>query len=379
MGRRVLIVVDAAVIGGVTRIVANLARGLRARDWDVRTVFPAWADSEFMAFCESMQLRPELSPALGALSSGGPISAVISQLALRRYLAGTSADVVNFHYSGSIVSPKDVLAARMARVAGCVASVHLAARWDEQRPLRRTMTGLAARLADRVVCESHAAAQGQYEAGASPHKVTVVPNGVRAPDNPLTRAQARQQFGLEPGQFVVGAVARLAPVKRLQDLIETVGILRESNIPVSALIAGDGPDRGSLERLAADRAPGIIRFLGHADDPSPVYAACDAIVLPSELEGHPLTAIEAAFLGKPCVATAIGGTSEIVIDGVTGFLVPVGAPGVIAERLTRLFGDPSLVAQMGSAAFARASTEFTVEAMVSGYERVFTEVGTRKR
>ncbi len=373
-----LVIVDSAVIGGVARVVVNLARGLRARQWDVRTVFPSWADAEFVTWCRNQDLDPEMSPALAALSHVGLGGALRGQLMLRSLIREADASVVNFHYSGSIISPKDILAARLARVPRCVASVHLAARWNAEGRFRKQMTAAASTLADRVVAVSGAVANGQHEAGVPRSKITVIPNGVRRPEPSLTRAEARDRLGLSSDQFVVGAAARLVPVKRLHDLVDAIGILRGAGVPARALIAGEGPERARLEGLASgSSAAGAVDLLGYRSDPADVYLASDAVVLPSELEGQPLTALEAAFYGKPCVATAIGGTIEVVEDGVTGFLVPVGAPHHIADRLMLLYRDPSLAARIGAAAKARAEQEFTVERMVARYESVLAPATTQ--
>src|SRR5947208_1186880 len=82
-------------------IVANLAQGVSARNWEVRTIFPAWADDEFIAWCRDQGLEPELSRTLTALSSAGLGGALGGQLRLRSFFRDAQANVVNFHYSGS--------------------------------------------------------------------------------------------------------------------------------------------------------------------------------------------------------------------------------------------------------------------------------------
>src|SRR5207302_672242 len=99
----------------------------------------------------------------------------------------------------------DILAARMAGVSRCIASVHLAARWQAERRFRKTMTAAAAALTNRVVAVSGAVAQGQFEAGVPRSKVTVIPNGVRRPDPTLTPAEARHRLGIGADEFVIGA------------------------------------------------------------------------------------------------------------------------------------------------------------------------------
>jgi glycosyltransferase involved in cell wall biosynthesis len=368
--QRLLIIVDAAALGGVTRIVVNLTLGLRARGWDVRTVFPSWANDEFVAWCRGQGFEPELSPALSALSSAGVRSALRSQLLLQSLIRHARPDVVNFHYSGSIVSAKDVLAARLAGAARVIASVHLVARWDREALFRRPMTALASLMTDRVVAESHAAAQGELDAGVPRSRLTVIPNGAQVPNSALSQQTARAQLGIQADEFIAGTAVRLEPVKRVQDLIQAVATLRDEGVPARALIAGSGSESSALERLAQTIAPGGIEFLGQSPDPTNLYLASDVVVLPSEIEGLPNMPIEAALCGTACIGTAVGGTTEIVVDGETGFLVPVAAPREIARRLSALYVDRDLVRRMGAAAQKRATEHFTVDHMVSRYEAV---------
>jgi glycosyltransferase involved in cell wall biosynthesis len=369
---RLLLIVDSGVIGGVARMVVNLAQGLSARNWEVRTVFPAWANEEFVAWCRNQGFEPELSPMLGAWSASGVTAGVKGQLRLQSFIRSARADVVNFHYSGSIISPKDILAARLAGVSRCIASVHLVARWNLERPFRKPMTAIAGALCDRVVAVSAAAAQGELDAGVPRSRVIVIPNGAQSPVSPITQAEARARLGVGPDEFIAGAAVRLAPVKRLQDLIEAIGLLHAEGIRVRAIIAGEGPERAALESLARSRADGAIEFLGLCPDPTELYLASDVVVLPSELEGQPNMPMEAALCERPCIGTAIGGTSEVITDGITGFLVPVAAPQEIARCLKLLYADRQLARRMGAAALKRAREEFTSDRMVSRYAEVLS-------
>ncbi len=323
-----------------------------------------------MAWCRDQGFEPELSSALTSLSATGLPGAVRAQRQLQAQIRDARADVVNFHYSGSIISAKDMLAARIAGVERVVASVHLVARWDRERRFRKRMTAIASRLTDSVVAESKAAAQGLLQAGVPRSKIAVIPNGAHIPDATMTRPAARAQLGLRPDEFVVGTAVRLDPVKRVQDLIEAISALRGDGIPARALIAGAGPERSRLEQLAHTLAPGAIEFLGHRADPTPVYLASDVVVLASEVEGLPNMPIEAALCGTACVGTAVGGTTEIIVDGATGFLVPVAAPSEIARRLKFLYVDHPTARRLGAAARERATEHFTVDRMLSRYEDV---------
>src|SRR5262249_9474378 len=146
------------------------------------------------------------------------------------------------------------------------------------------------------------------------------------------------------------------------------------------LLLGEGPEREALAARA--RQLGLkerVRFLGFHADVLPFYAAMDVVVLPSIAgEGLPRTLLEASFLGIPVIGTALSGTPEIIADGETGFVVPPGAVGPLAQRIAQLIEDASLRERFGAAGTARIRERFTLSAMVAGtvasYERAREEM-----
>src|SRR4051794_11343595 len=151
------------------------------------------------------------------------------------------------------------------------------------------------------------------------------------------RAAQRRQLGVPAGAFVVGWIGRMTAVKRADDVLLAFRRLRDRGVDARFCLVGDGPDRDRIERRA--RELGIMRstlFLGYQQDVAPLYAAFDAMVLPSANEGTPVSAIEALAAGRPVVATRVGGVPDVVRDGEDGFLVETGAVDALAERLARL-------------------------------------------
>jgi glycosyltransferase involved in cell wall biosynthesis len=202
-------------------------------------------------------------------------------------------------------------------------------------------------------------------------KIEVIRNAIDPA--PFTRhpdlALRRELAGKRP---LVLAVARLDPQKGHRHLLEAA---REVPQAVFAL-AGDGPERAELENLAArlgirDR----VRFLGDRSDIPDLLAACDVFVLPSLYEGLPISVLEAMAAERPVVATAIGGTDEVVTDGVSGLLVPPADPDAIASALRRLLGDDGLRARLASAGRARATTEFSADRMVRRVTELYEQLG----
>lgn len=136
---------------------------------------------------------------------------------------------------------------------------------------------------------------------------------------------------------------------------------------VDFLVGGDGILREGLD----ERAPDNLRTVGWAD-PATFWSACDLAVLTSDNEAMPYSLVEAALAGLPAVTTDAGSASEVVVDGVTGLVVPL-SPGDVARGVQRLVGDPELMTSMGAAARARALVEFSPERMLAehtaAYER----------
>ncbi len=149
---------------------------------------------------------------------------------------------------------------------------------------------------------------------------------------------------------MIGCVSNLKQGKGIEDLLEAFALLADRD-PVRLVLVGDGPRRAQLmdqaERLAvSDR----VRFHGLDADPSRLLPGMDLFVHPSESEGLPNAVLEAAAAGLPIVATAAGGTPEIVSDGETGALVPVGDVAAMASAIEALRGDPDRRTRLGAAA-----------------------------
>ena len=146
------------------------------------------------------------------------------------------------------------------------------------------------------------------------------------------------------------------------------------------MLAGDGPLRGEWERLCAELGlQKQVTFLGRVPDEAlpGLYQAADVFVLPaiSRAEALGLVMIEAMMSGLPCVTTEIGsGTSYLVQDGLSGYVVPPRSPAALAEALNRLIADPALRARMGAAGRERALRQFTVEKMITDVEAIYREV-----
>ncbi len=145
------------------------------------------------------------------------------------------------------------------------------------------------------------------------------------------------------------------------------------------MIAGDGPLRERLEETAHGYdLDGKVRFLGHRDDVPRLLAAADLLVLPSSYEGLPNVVLEAMRFRKPVVATAAPGTTEVVVDGETGLLVPIGDVIVMTRAIRDIVRDPALARRLGEAGRARAETHFGADAMVARFAELYEQLARSK-
>jgi glycosyltransferase involved in cell wall biosynthesis len=163
-------------------------------------------------------------------------------------------------------------------------------------------------------------------------------------------------------------IARMVEEKGLDDLLRAA-----VQVPgAQFLLAGDGPLRGTLEGLAmalgvADR----VFFLGYREDTDDLLSDCDLFVLPSYNEGLPLAILEAMAAGRAVVASEAGGIGESVVHGETGWLVPPGNPGRLAESIRCLLEDSQLAQRFGEAGRARVLESFSVNAMVEHFTSTY--------
>lgn len=239
-------------------------------------------------------------------------------------------------------------------------------------------------LSDRIVAISEDVRNvlGQRRFWRSARKFVTVRDGI-----PLERfashisGQAvRQEFGFANGDIVVGTVGALAPRKGHHVFINMVKILTAECPSVRFLIVGDLsnesdlPYKQHLLSLGKDLvADGRLVFAGWRDDMPAVYAAMDIFVLASSLEGLGLVVVESMAMAKPTVRTMAAGASDTVVDGKTGYVVPVNDAPAMAAAVKKLVTDRDLRTRMGAAARDRAVSMFSVEQMVQGMERVFLE------
>ncbi len=206
---------------------------------------------------------------------------------------------------------------------------------------------------------------------------------VTAVDDP-DRQAVRDEIGAGPADVVVGAVGRLVWEKGYRELFRAAEIVRRDLPQARFVVLGpsdpDKPDAVSDRDVERAVAAGW-RFLGLRHDPERLYAAMDVYVLASHREGFPRSAMEAAASGLPIVATDIRGCRQVVADGVSGRLTPVGDAGSLATAIAELVVDPAARRRMGAAGRQKAVAEFdqrqVIDITVAIYDQLLASSSPR--
>lgn len=221
---------------------------------------------------------------------------------------------------------------------------------------------------DVFLCPSRFLHDIMIRAGVFPDRMQVLPHFVEADGAPINRGT---------GGPVVFA-GRLSPEKGVDTLIRAAPLLPDG---ARVTIAGDGPMRGELERLAADVAPGRIAFLGRLakTDLLREVSTATAMAVPSRwYENQPMTVLEALTSATPVVASNLGGIPELIRDGVDGRLIPPDDPVALASALAGLLVDPALAARYGAAGRTRILADFALDRHLRGLEDAYQAAARRR-
>lgn len=329
-------------------------------------------------------------PLVNATRSMAPHKDVLAVEELRRLFRDLRPDIVHTH------NPKPGLygriAARAALVPVVVNTVHGLYALPEDRLAKRAVVYGLERLAS--TCSDAELVQNPEDVTTlrrtlhePASKITLLGNGVdlnrfRPDPTGERRRLLRDELGVGDTTVVVGAVGRLVAEKGYQELFAAWERLAlEPDDAVLVVVGPDDPDKAdALPRSVVDTAKRAgVRFLGMRDDVDDLYHGLDVYVLASHREGFPRSAMEAAAVGLPIVATDIRGCRQVVTDGVNGRLVPARDEVALAAALGELVGDAGRRSTMGAASLERARREFDqqrcIDITLATYERLLTAKG----
>ncbi|MBU2009449.1 MAG: glycosyltransferase [Chloroflexi bacterium] len=259
----------------------------------------------------------------------------------------------------------------------------LRARASWRNSLYRNIEDFLSRFADGVVPNSQAGREYVLKRGLKPERARVIYNGInldRLVSTPDKVAQVRAQMGVPPNGKVVGIVASLSPQKDHLTFLRAARIISHDQPQTRFALLGDGQLRPLLEAEAAELgiAP-LVTFCGIQRDIGSYIGSFDVAVQCSvDKEGCSNVILESMALGKPVVATEVGGNPELVEPRVSGLLVPPGDPQALARAVTSLLEDPKRCQAMGEKGRARVLANFSKEQMVADYEKLWLELLEKK-
>lgn len=282
---------------------------------------------------------------------------------LRRVIRERGIDLVHAHHDvGEVVAA----VATPRRVPIVAERQGLGSAWLQRRALRPIL-GLAHRRADLLICNSR-----YLETQARRHDPAVPAIEVVYPGVDTDRFAPAPPPSWDAPTVVV--VANLHRVKRHDRFLRAFARVLERVPRASAILAGAGPEEPGLRRIAAELGlQGSVEFAGLLVDPRTAIGRAHVACLTSDSEGFPNALLEAMAMGRPVVATRVGGIPELARDGIDGILTDTSVDDV-ARGLERLLGAPATAEEMGTRAAERAST-FGLARMVDGVESAYRKVG----
>ncbi|HSM01059.1 MAG TPA: glycosyltransferase [Acidimicrobiia bacterium] len=357
----ILVLIKGLDIGGAERMITESSRHWdRSRfDYSVAYALP-WADA----------LVPELVGQgidVHCLGRSRTLTPGVARR-LRGVIVDESVDLVHAHLPtmgviARTVSPVPVVYTEH----GIASSYRLTTRIANRATYGRNAAVIA-------VSQAVADSVGSYP-GPEP---IVVPNSVEVAVTPEETRGARAELGLGPDDHLVVQVGNIRPGKAHADLVRAAAGLATRDDRAAVVSIGAETRAGDIERLerlaAAEGVADRVRFLGGRADARSFIAAADVYVHPSTVEAFGVAVLEAMALGRPIVATAVGGVAELVSDGETGLLVPPGDPVALAAAIDRLLDDREFAAALGAAARGVAEESHGLAPMVRAIEAVYEDV-----
>jgi L-malate glycosyltransferase len=363
----VLHVIDCLDVGGTERQMIELMRGLDRQRF--RTLVACFKPGgELTPRLRALGIEPIAFPLRGSLAQANTAYQVARMALLCRR---EQVHIVHAHafYSNLI----GVAAARLAG-ARSIAGRRDLAHWLS--PMQRRALGVICRLADVVVANAEAVAeQTTRELGVDAARLQVVPNGIdvaefdrqacAVPEPALPRTT--------PTVARIAAVASMSlPDKGHGDLLDAAARLKQRGVRAHWLLVSDGVLRGELEARARRLGLGDdVSFLGRRADIPAVLARVDLVVHPSWAEGFPNVVLEGMCAARPVVATRVGGTPEVVVDGETGLLVERQRPAALADAIERLLAAPDVARRMGRRGRRRVERVYSLRTMCATVEALY--------
>jgi glycosyltransferase involved in cell wall biosynthesis len=377
---RVLRLFSRLNIGGPSIHVILLASGLRAKGYETRLIVGRESPTEGNLFalaaekCVVCETLPALGREIRLLSDWR------SLLALVRIMRDFRPHVVHTHAAKAGLLGR--IAARVAGVPVVVHTYHGHVLRGYFGPLKtrvfRFLEQAMARFTHALVAVSDAVKQDLVNLGVAPSaQIRVVPLGLElgALAGELPRGVLRTDAGIPRDAILVGMVGRLVPIKDGSTFLAAARMVHERRPEVRFALIGDGEERSLLEGVCrASSLDGVVSFLGWRRDLPSVYGDLDLVVNSSLNEGTPVALIEALAAARPVVATAVGGTPDVLAQGAHGWLVPPADPKALAEAVLFALDRKDEARRRALAGQAYVLARHSSERLVGDIDRLYREL-----
>jgi glycosyltransferase involved in cell wall biosynthesis len=379
---KILRIIARLNIGGPAIHTVLLTAGLDPTQFESRLVTGVVNDSEgdmtYLASKRGIQLTtiPELSPALNWKNE------LIALYKLYRLIRSERPDIVHTHTAkaGTLGRIAAILAGVPCRVHTFHGHIFYGYFGRLKTAIFALIERVLARFTDKIVVISDL----QYQELchqiriAPPHKFSIIPLGFELTpflNAEIHRGKLREELGVSDNTLLVGIVGRLTAIKNHDLFLRSVARVLDKIPNLQAVIAGGGELSPILKKRVIDlRVQNRITFLGWRSDIPVIYADLDLVVSSSLNEGTPVCLIEAMACAKPVVATAVGGTPDIVLDGETGILVPSGDAARLSEAMIKLLEDAEKRRFFGQRGREFVKRRFSQERLISDTTRLYAEL-----
>ncbi len=375
---RVLHLVNYFEAGGTERQAVELLKRLNPERFDVRLAALRNVGPLYKEIAEQYPAIPEFP-----LNSFYDLNALKQTSRLRKLLLQERIDIVHAHDFYTAILALMATPFTRVRVIACQRNLKIS-----DRLAHRVGHRLMYRFADLLLVNSAAIREHILGLGGGPpEKIVVIRNGLRrlthatTPPTPAAvRATLIQELNLPADAKLVGIVANLRPVKGHRYFLEAAAQVSHSVPEAHFVLVGEGPLRSEIEAQAAQFGiSSRVHILGYRPDAALLQTAFDVAVLASLHEGLPNSVMEAMAAGVPVVATAVGGTKELVTDEETGYLVPPADAEAMALRILRALQHPIESAALAARGQLFVNTEFNMERMVTAVETLYSSLDEPSR
>ncbi|MCE5315551.1 MAG: glycosyltransferase family 4 protein [Armatimonadota bacterium] len=345
---RVLEAITPSRIGGAEVYVAELCEQLPKLGIEVELFVPS--GRPFVDYAASRGIESVNWKTHGKIDP-------ITIFRLAKLIKSHKIDIVHTH-----LSTASLLGAMAAKIAGVGSVAHV----------HGMNSATCFKRSTAVIAVSEAVKTHLCEQGLDPNRVHVVHNGVDLGRfRPVNLADSKRKLGYDPGTHIFGVFGRLSEEKGQQVAIEAMSILLKNHPNARLVLGGDGKNRGELAHAA--ESLGIVEsveFKGFISDVRTLMSACDGVIVPSIREGFGLAAVEAMALGRPVIASRVGGLPEIVVPDETGFLISPADPNELACAMESLIANESSAAHMGKMGRDRAQNFFDLKKQIQAVAHI---------